>query len=32
MAPQQADVDGFTKFMESYVKALPAERAAIENF
>ncbi len=32
VAPQQADVDGFTKFMESYVKALPAERAAIENF
>ena len=28
----KADVDGFTKFMESYVKALPAERAAIENF
>jgi sugar (pentulose or hexulose) kinase len=32
VAPAQADVDGFTKFMESYVKALPAERAAVENF
>lgn len=30
--PDQADVDGFTKFMESYVRALPAEHAAVENF
>lgn len=30
--PDAVDVEGFTKFMESYVKALPAERAAIDNF
>jgi hypothetical protein len=30
IAPDQADVDGFTAFMERYKKGLIIERAAVE--
>ncbi len=32
MDPVASDVEGFDKFLENYMKALPAERAAVENF
>ena len=32
IAPKQEDVDGFNKFIESYVASIPVERAAVENF
>ncbi|MDO4343377.1 MAG: FGGY-family carbohydrate kinase [Eubacteriales bacterium] len=30
MAPDAADVEGFNRFIETYVKALPVEKAAVE--
>ena len=30
--PDQEDVDGFAKFMDNYIKALPVERAAVTHF
>ncbi len=32
MDPVAEDVEGFDKFLDRYMKALPAERAAVENF
>ena len=32
MDPVKEDVEGFDKFLESYIKALPAEKAAVESF
>lgn len=31
MDPMEEDVEGFEKFMEKYMKNLPAEKAAVEH-